>query len=195
MEKKRKAYAPFSLTSEAGVGQTPVEGYIDVNQVIYPTVNTGTVNEKGRWAGVKTDDEEFIGYTKVESLPNGNTVNFPDTNEYPSIDMSGFSTLQFALKTSVGGQFGIVSRFGPDTVPFANLSPIAAGEQIRILDDSSTTDETIIDDSNVNVAPNDVWEIFTILADRCKGQKNMILRVANSTGSTVDLEFAFRRLV
>ena len=40
MYKKRKAYAPFSQTIEAGVAQTPVEGYIDVNQTIYPTVNT-----------------------------------------------------------------------------------------------------------------------------------------------------------
>ena len=60
MDKKRKVYAPFSLTSEAGVAQTPVEGYIDVNQTIYPTVNTGTVNENGTWAGVKSNDTEFV---------------------------------------------------------------------------------------------------------------------------------------
>ena len=59
MDKKRKVYAPFSLTSEAGVAQTPVEGYIDVNQVIYPTVNTGSVNENGTWTGVKSRDSEF----------------------------------------------------------------------------------------------------------------------------------------
>ena len=52
MERKRKAYAPFSQTSEAGVAQTPVEGYIDVNQTIYPTVQTGVVNENGTWVGV-----------------------------------------------------------------------------------------------------------------------------------------------
>ena len=71
MEKKRKVYAPFSLTSEAGVAQTPVEGYIDVNQVIYPTVSTGTVNENGKWVGVKASDTEFIGLTKAVAISNG----------------------------------------------------------------------------------------------------------------------------
>jgi hypothetical protein len=64
MARKRKAYAPFSLTSEAGVAQTPLEGYIDVDQQIYPTVNTGTVNENGKWSGVKSNDVEFIEFTK-----------------------------------------------------------------------------------------------------------------------------------
>ena len=71
MDKKRKAYAPFSLTSEAGVAQTPGEGYIDVNQSIYPTVNTGTINENGKWAGVKSDDNEFFAFTKHVAVPNG----------------------------------------------------------------------------------------------------------------------------
>ena len=68
---KRKAYAPFSLTSEAGVAQTPVEGYIDVEQKIYPIVSTGTINENGKWAGVKSDDTEFFGFTKAENVTNG----------------------------------------------------------------------------------------------------------------------------
>jgi hypothetical protein len=195
MNRKRKVYAPFSQTSEAGVTQTPVEGYIDVNQTIYPTVQTGVVNEKGQWAGVKSDDEDFIGFSKAESLPNGQTVMFPDSNNFPTIDMTGFKTLQFALKSSVEGQFGVVSRFGPDTLPFANLSPIASAEQIRIVDSTGTVDETIIDDGNVNIAPADTWDIVTILADRAKGQKNLQFQITNSTGSTVNVEFAFRRLV
>ena len=59
MTQKRKAYAPFSLTSEAGVGQTPVEGYIDVNQMIYPSVDTGVIDENGEWKGVQANDKEF----------------------------------------------------------------------------------------------------------------------------------------
>ena len=70
MEKKRKAYAPFSLTSEAGVGQTPVEGYVDVNQMIYPSVDTGVIDENGEWKGVKANDKEFIAFTKDETIPN-----------------------------------------------------------------------------------------------------------------------------
>ena len=194
MEKKRKVYAPFSLTSEAGVAQTPVEGYIDVNQVIYPTVSTGTVNENGKWTGVKSDDEDFIGLSKAESVANGGNVMFPDTNNHPTIDMTGFTVLQIAVKTTQSGTYGFVTRFGPDTIPFANLSPIASGEQIRNVDRIGTTDETILDDSNISI-PADAWDIVTILSDRCKGQKNMQIQVLNSSGSTADIEFAFRRLV
>ena len=67
MAKERKAYAPFSLTSEAGVAQTPVEGYIDVRQEIYPIVSTGTINENGKWTGVKASDDEFIGFGRFNS--------------------------------------------------------------------------------------------------------------------------------
>ena len=195
MEKKRKVYAPFSLTSEAGVGQTPVEGYIDVNQVIYPTVNTGTVNENGKWAGVKSDDPDFIGFTKHVLVADGAAVMVPDTNNFQKIDMTGFTTLQLALKVTVAGQYAVVSRFGPDTERFANLEPIAAGEQIRIVDSTGTLDESIIDDNNVDIRPVNSWDVLTILADRCKGQKNMQFQITNSTGSASTIEFAFRRLV
>ena len=77
MDQKRKAYAPFSLTSEAGVAQTPVEGYIDVNQSIYPIVNTGVVNENGKWTGVRSSDTEFQGFTKHLAVGNGANVAVP----------------------------------------------------------------------------------------------------------------------
>ena len=74
---KRKAYAPFSLTSEAGVGQTPVEGYIDVEQKIYPTVQTGVVNENGKWVGVKASDTEFRNFTSDVLIANGGSITVP----------------------------------------------------------------------------------------------------------------------
>ena len=36
----RKVYAPYSTTGEQ-VGQTPVEGYVDVKQEIQPIILTG----------------------------------------------------------------------------------------------------------------------------------------------------------
>ena len=194
MDKKRKVYAPFSLTSEAGVAQTPVEGYIDVNQTIYPTVNTGTINENGTWAGVKSDDVEFLGLTKAEQIGNGGVVLFPDTAEFPSINMNGFRTLQLAMKVSNEGNYDISGRFGPDTIRYGNLSPIAAGQSIRIIDANTTSDESVFDDTvNLNVA--DAWFVFTILQNRCIGQLNMQVRVANGSGGLSDIEFGFRRLV
>ena len=94
MEKKRKAYAPFSLTSEAGVGQTPVEGYIDVNQMIYPSVNTGVIDENGQWQGVRASDEQFIVY-KDDAVPNTGEILTPTANPDGSwpLDMTGFNSL------------------------------------------------------------------------------------------------------
>ena len=92
MDKKRKVYAPFSQTSEAGVTQTPVEGYIDVNQTIYPTVSTGVVNENGQWSGVKSDDDEFEILGTELAVPNGQEILAPGGNE-PFIVMTGFKSI------------------------------------------------------------------------------------------------------
>ena len=196
MDKKRKVYAPFSLTSEAGVAQTPVEGYIDVNQTIYPTVNTGTINENGTWAGVKSDDEDFIGFTKGENISNSGVIVFPDTNNFPSIDMTGFRTLQIAIKSSVSGNVAILAMMGPDTERFANLQPVDAGSILKFMGvgpyTTGTLDDCINDSSEAVTA--DAWNVFTF-TDRLIGQKNAQIRIQNNTGSAADLELAFRRLV
>ena len=194
MEKKRKVYAPFSLTSEAGVAQTPVEGYIDVNQVIYPTVSTATVNEHGKWTGVKSDDTEFKGLSKAVSLPDGESEYFPNVGKDPqSIDMSGFSTLQFAIKPTQAGNHLLVAVQGASTDPFLNLSPINALEAVKILDANNSNFEEAMNDTESVTA--DVWTIFTVPFPRLLGQTNLKIRVRNNTGSTEDLEFAYRRLV
>ena len=192
MEKKRKVYAPFSLTSEAGVTQTPVEGYIDVNQVIYPTVNTGTVNENGRWTGVKSSDSEFIGLSKAEAVANGATVLFPDTNAHPSINMDGFTEMFIAIKTTRQGDYAIEAVFGPDTVPFANLSPVNSGVEPRGNEDFSSQIEALVKDSAETLTA-DVFDIFKI--DRLRDQRNLQFKITNNAGGNADLEFGFMRLV
>jgi hypothetical protein len=192
---KRKAYAPFSLTSEAGVAQTPVEGYIDVEQKIYPTVNTGTVNENGTWAGVKSSDSEFIGLTKAEGIANGGEVLFPDTNNHPSINCEGFTAIQFALKVSATGSYAITTVTGPDTEGFLNLTPTEAGVQLRITDPNGTGFENVLDDGGESIGTANAWRIFTIARNRLLGQINIQFKVTNNTGGNSDIEFAYRRLV
>ena len=197
MERKRKVYAPFSQTSEAGVTQTPVEGYIDVNQTIYPTVSTGVVNEKGQWSGVKSSDTEFIGLSKAVAVPNTAEVLFPDSNDFPSIDMTGFKDIFIAFKSSRAGQIGLIAKMGPDTLPFANLSPVNAASTLKMAGTGSTEQtgfNSIIQDSNETLVA-DVWEIFYI-QNRAKDQKNMQFKMTNSTGGEMTtVEFAFMRLV
>ena len=195
MDKKRKVYAPFSLTSEAGVAQTPVEGYIDVNQAIYPTVNTGTVNENGTWTGIKSDDAEFIGITKHVAVPNGGETLSPDTGTMNSIDMSGFNDIFIAVKPSNGGNVQITAVMGPDTNRFANLEPVVAGATLKGVTETNTSTFTnLLNDSSESLTA-DAWNIFFAGRQQLKGQKNMQIKIFNNSGGNSDIEFAFMRLI
>ena len=61
----RTGYAPWSLTREAGVQSATVDGTIEVPQYIQPTIDTGFVDIKGNWKGVRSSDEEFIGILHI----------------------------------------------------------------------------------------------------------------------------------
>ena len=197
MEKKRKAYAPFSLTSEAGVGQTPVEGYIDVNQMIYPSVNTGVIDENGQWQGVRASDEQFIVY-KDDAVPNTGEILTPTANPDGSwpLDMTGFNSLFLAIKPTNAGDYAIRAVMGPDSNSFANLSPINPADTLRG-NVASTNDESmdnILLDSQEGISAN-VWAIFYI-KDRLANQKLLQFKITNNTGSeAASIECAFMRLV
>ena len=194
---KRKAYAPFSLTSEAGVGQTPVEGYIDVEQKIYPTVSTGTVNENGKWVGVKASDTEFIGLTKAVAISNGGEALFPDTTEHPSIDMTGFTDLMIAFKPTRSGNLATLAVMGPDTQTFANLNPVNAGETLRGTgSDLGRSPDALIPlyEDSAESLTNDVWSIY-LISESLRGQKNLQIKVTNNAGGNSDIEFGFMRLI
>ena len=195
MARKRKAYAPFSLTSEAGVAQTPLEGYIDVDQQIYPSVNTGTINENGKWSGVKSDDNEFIGISKAVQVANGGEVLFPDTGTRNHINMQGFNDILLALKPTAGGACVINGVMGPDTNRFANLSPVNAAATLKgkpAAEVGSSLISVLLDTSESLTA--DVWNIFNIQA-QLAGQRNMQIRIVNNSGQANTIEFAFMRLV
>jgi len=193
MDRKRKAYAPFSQTSEAGVAQTPVEGYIDVNQTIYPTVSTGVVNEKGQWSGVKSDDDNFLILGTDEAVPNNQVILAP-AGDPDFIDMTGFTNLFLAVKVSNGGGYAMEAVMGPDTNRFANLTPVNAGTGLRGNVDprSAGIDGLFSDAAETMVA--DVWNIF-YLKDNLASQKNMQFRITNNAGGNSDIQFAFMRLV
>ena len=195
MARKRKAYAPFSLTSEAGVAQTPLEGYIDVDQQIYPTVNTGTVNENGKWAGVKSNDAEFIGITKHVAVPNGGETLSPDTGTMNFIDMTGFNDIFIAVKPSNGGNYETTAVMGTDTQPFANLKPVNAAAILRGTA-WGANNQNIIDlfNDGAEAFTADVWNILTI-QQRLKDQKNLQFKITNNSGGSSDIEFAFMRLI
>lgn len=194
MDRKRKVYAPFSQTSEAGVTQTPVEGYIDVSQMIYPTVNTGVVNEKGQWAGVKSDDDDFTIMGTHLAVPNGEVVLSP-AGDPDFIDMTGFRDMFIAIKPSNSGNLKVEAVMGPDTNRFANLSPVNPAAELKGVkrNDSSASLSNLLVDASEGMA-NNVWNIFC-LQGILSGQKNLQFKITNNTGSNNDIQFAFMRLV
>jgi hypothetical protein len=197
MDKKRKAYAPFSLTSEAGVGQTPVEGYIDVNQMIYPSVDTGVIDENGEWKGVKASDKEFKFFTKDEGVANTGVILTPSTNPDGSwpLDMTGYNDLLVAIKPSNGGNYAITAVMGPDSVSYANLSPINPATTLRGLvpQYAANSFNNILSDTAESLNSN-VWAIIMI-QDILKNQKLLQFKITNNSGGESNIECAFMRLV
>jgi len=191
----RTGYAPWSLTREAGVQSATVDGTIEVPQYIQPILDTGFVDEKGNWKGTKSSDEQFIGLTKAEAIANGGDVLFPDTNDFPNINMTGFKDVFIALRPTNGGNCAITAVMGPDTQTFANLTPVNAAATLKgTIKSNPAAFSNLFSDSSESLTA-DVWNIFPIGDGELAGQKNMQFKVTNNSGGNSDIEFAFMRVV
>jgi len=198
MAYNREGYAPWSLTRKAGVQSATVDGTIEVPQYCQPTIDTGFVDEKGDWKGIKSSDEQFIAFTKDEAIPNGGEILTPTENPdgtWP-LDMTGFKNIFVAIKTTRAGNYQIKAVMGPDTQSFANLSPIVAAAPLRGLAMNRSTDRLdslFFDPADTLVA--DAWNIFwieTVLQD----QKVLQFLITNdSGGEAASIECAFLRTV
>jgi hypothetical protein len=194
---KRKAYTPFSTSSEAGVTAAPVEGYILVDQEVRPTIDTGFVDSKGQWIGHQTSDTAFDIYQKDEAIANSGTILTPSPNPdgtWP-LDMTGFRDIQIAIKPSNGGNYALCSVMGPDSISFANLNPVNAASEILIKDQrtASASLQPAFDD-DAQALTVDVWNIFMIqfvLAN----QKLLQFKITNNSGDVSTIETAFMRVV
>ena len=196
MPYERTGYAPWSLTREAGVESATVDGTIQVPQYVYPNLDTGFIDEKGNWQGRKSDDRDFIGITKGLAIPNTGEFLAPDTNNFPSINMSGFNDLFIAIKTTRAGNYAITAIMGPDTESFANLSPVNAGATLVRNGDATIGGEfeSAFSDSQQALTA-DVWDIFLIGFSRLQSFQNMQFKIVNNAGGEADIEFGFMRLV
>ena len=198
MPYNREGYAPWSLTRKAGVQSATVDGTIEVPQYIQPTLNTGFVDEKGDWKGVKSSDEQFFAFTKDEAIPDNAEVLTPTTNAdgtWP-LDMTGFRDLFVAIKPSRGGNIALTAIMGPDTLNFANLNPVNAAATLVGCDNvtgNNSLYNLFTDTSQALTA--DVWNIFTLQYGRLQAQKNMQFKITNNSGGNSDIQVAFLRLV
>ena len=196
MAEKRKAYAPFSLITESGVANAPVEGYIDVDQMVQPTVSTGTVNENGTWVGVKSSDNEFLIDPEHLAVANGAAVLSPQKADHEYIDLTGFNDLFLAFKVSNGGNFAIEAVMGPDTYPFANLTPVNAAAPLKgcNIGDSATADFSKLFTDTSEALTADVWNIF-VISNNLANTKLLQFKITNNSGGASNIQFASLRVV
>jgi len=190
----RKVYAPYSKTGEQ-VGQTPLEGYVDVNQAVYPAVNTGLINENGEWIGLKSSDKQFRIDAKHEAIPNSATVLSPQADpQY--INMTGFNDVTIAFKVSNGGNYAIDAVMAPDTNAYANLTPVNAAATLQgAVDDVDSSGGIIpLFSQSAEALTADVWNIFMI-GSRLRNQKLLQFKITNNSGAESNIEFASLRVV
>jgi len=197
MVRNRKGLAPWSLAREAGVESATVDGTIEVPQYVQPTLSTGFVDEKGDWKGSKSDDKDFFAFLTDLGIANGGTVLTPDVNAdgtWP-LDMTGYRDIFIAIKPSNGGNYAVSAVMGPDSLRFANLSPVNAAATLRGVIpayNNHAFSDLVID--TVEALTADVWNIFCLF-DVLRNQKLLQFKITNNSGGASDIETAYMRIV
>ena len=85
---------------------------------------------------------------------------------------------------------------GPDTEPFANLTPVNAAAALlgAYTNVNQPNDfETLFSDTAQALSSN-VWEIY-LIQGLLRSQKNMQFKITNNSGGNSDIQFAYMRLV
>ena len=197
MPYERTGYAPWSLTREAGVQSATVDGTIQVPQYIQPTLDTGFVDERGNWKGIKSSDETFFISDKAEGIANGGEVLFPNTADRDFIDMTGYTDLLIAMLPSNGGNVATTAVMGPDSHSYANLSPVNPASTLMTNgypQGAYHSDfEEAFNDGAQSLTAN-VWNIF-LITEVLKSQKLLQFKIVNNSGGSSDIDFAYLRLV
>jgi len=196
MVRNRRGLAPWSLAREAGIESATVDGTIEVPQYVQPTLNTGFVDEKGDWKGAKSSDKDFIAFQTDPGIANGGYILAPGVTpdgRWP-LDTSGYRDVLIAIKPTNGGNVGIEAVMGPDSISYANLSPVNAAALLKgEIDHTSSTLENLFNDSAESLTAN-VWNIF-IIKDSLRNIKLLQFKITNNSGGASDIETAFMRMV
>jgi len=195
MPYERTGYAPWSLTREAGIQSATVDGTIPVPQYIQPVLDTGFVDERGNWKGVKSSDETFFISDKALAVANGAEVLFPNTANADFVNMTGYNDLIIAILPTNAGNYGTTAVMGPDSNSYANLSPVNAATALKgtVNDSGAPTLSNLLVDGAEAMTAN-VWNIFYV-GDRCRNQKLLQFKILNSSGGNSDIDFAYLRVV
>ena len=191
---RRKSNSPWGSAYKEGLPSTAVNDRIEVDEILYPSVNTGNIDvATGQWEGVTLSDQQFTIDAVHESVANGATVLSPQaTPDY--IDMTNYKDLFIAIKPTNEGNCAIKAVFGPGTNTFSNLSPINAAAGIKVIPIEGTDAfETAVDDA-AEFLTADVWNILFI-QNRLAGQKVMQFQIVNNSGGVSNITFAYLRMI
>ena len=193
---RRKSNSPWGSAYKEGLPSTAVNDRIEVDEILYPSVNTGTIDvATGQWEGITLSDKNFTIDATHESVANGATVLSPQaTPDY--VDMTGFNSLFIAIKPSNAGNVAITAVMGPATNSFANLAPVDAAAGLRGTKASTgsankTMDDLLVD-GDENLTAN-VWSIF-YLAANLQNQKLLQFKLVNNSGGSSNIDFAYLRV-
>ena len=109
--------------------------------------------------------------------------------------MTGFDTLQIAIRPTNGGNYAVVAVMGPDDFSYANLRPVNPAATLKNNIDGGEKKAFLdaFDDSSEALTA-DVWNIFMIY-NVLANQKLLQFKITNNSGGEADIETAFLRLV
>jgi hypothetical protein len=193
---KRNANSPWGSAYKEGLPTTAVNDTIDINQELFPSVDTGFIDVKtGKWNGIVASDEQFNIMQKDTDVANGAEFLTPSVNPdgtWP-LDMTGYTNLFIALKPTNGGSYALTAVMGPDGTTFANLSPANAGTTLRGVRNFGQDIDPLFQDAADTMTANR-WNIF-IIRGTLVGQKLLQFKVVNNSGGLSTVETAFMRMV
>lgn len=192
---KRNANSPWGSAYKEGLPTTAVNDTIDINQELFPSVDTGFIDvSTGKWNGRVATDEQFNIMQLDSGVANGAQILTPSSNPdgtWP-LDMTGYTGVFIAIKPTNGGSYAMTAVMGPDN--FSNLTPVNAGGTLRFLPDQLIDDyDDVVSDAAETLVAN-VWNIFQI-QQRVKEQKLLRFKIVNNSGGSSDIETAFMRFV
>jgi len=194
-----KTITPFSTRAKEGATDSPLGDFVNVDQSIVSTADVGFYDQNtGKLTGIQASDKVFGNIQTDSAIANGGTIQTPSANldgTWP-LDMTGFSDIIIAIKTTNGGNVAITGVMGPDGLSFGGLSPVNAAAALRGSINALSSDSAISNillDGNENLTA-DVWNIFYI-GDRMKNQKLLMFSIVNNSGGTATIDTAFLRVL
>ena len=198
---KRNANSPWGSAYKEGLPTTAVNDTIDINQELYPSVDTGFIDVKtGKWNGIVASDEQFNIMQVDTGVANGAEILTPSSNPdntWP-LDMTGYTDLFIAIKPSNGGNYAVEAVMGPQSAPFANLTPVNGDALLRgaayLTPGGSLSDFEDLFKDTAEAMTADVWNIY-VLQKMLADQKLLRFKITNNSGGSSDIETAFMRMV